>query len=79
MDLLFKPHARDSMHERRIPETAVYPVVEDADLEINRDDDRTEYHGTWEGRTLLIVLEGGSEPREVVTVVVRKVRRPRRR
>ena len=78
-DLEFDPHARDQLAERRIPEEADYHVVGDYDEMIERDDRRTEYTGTWEGREILVVTEREEEPLLVITVIERKRRRPRRR
>ena len=59
------------MHRRRIPDLAVYNVVEDPDQIIERDDGRTEYIGKWEGRSLLIVAEGEEEPLLVINAIDR--------
>jgi hypothetical protein len=76
-DLIFIDHVRIRMAERHLPEAAVYHVVEDADEIIEREDGRTEYIGTWEGLTLMVVVEDDGET--VVSVWDRKQRRPRRR
>jgi hypothetical protein len=59
------------MHRRQVPEAAVYHVVEDAGEVVERDDVRTEYTGTWEGREIRVVTEGEKEPLVVVTVTDR--------
>jgi hypothetical protein len=60
------------MGRRRIPIAAVYHVVEDADEIIERDDDRTEYFGRWEGRVIMVVTEGSDEPLLVVNAIDRR-------
>jgi len=43
VDLVFTSYARWRMRRRRLPEEAIYQIVEDADEMIERDDFRTEY------------------------------------
>jgi hypothetical protein len=72
VDLVFTDYARWRMGRRQIPIDAVYHVVEDADDIIQRDDDRTEYFGRWEGRTIMVVTEGSDEPLLVVNAIDRR-------
>ncbi len=74
-DLEFSPHALDQMHAREIPEQAVRQILGDADEVLERFDGRTEYTGVWEGRTIMVVIEGDEEPLVVVTVIELKRRR----
>ncbi|MCC6174115.1 MAG: DUF4258 domain-containing protein [Chloroflexi bacterium] len=69
MDLTFTAYARRRMRRRGIPEVAVYHVVEDYDRCINRDDGRTEYVGTWQGRLLLVVTASEDEPLTVINAI----------
>ena len=78
-DLIFTDHARQQMYERQVPEVAVYHVVECADDVLERDDGCTEYTGTWEGLTMMIVLCGEDEPYRVATVIVHARKSRRRR
>ena len=71
MDLVFTIYARWRMRRRRIPDVAVYNVVEDPDEIIERDDGRTEYIGSWQGRNILIVTEGKDEPLRVINAIDR--------
>jgi Domain of unknown function (DUF4258) len=68
MDLDFTDHARREMRRDQIPEAAVYDVVGDADAVIERRDGRTEYRRFWEGRAIVVVIEGDRDPLLVVTV-----------
>lgn len=72
VDLAFTDYVRWRMGRRQIPIAAVYHVVEDADEIIDRDDDRTEYFGQWEGRTIMVVTEGREEPLLVVNAIDRR-------
>ena len=76
-DLIFTDHLLLRMRKRRIPAEAVYHVIGDADEIIEHEGGRTEYIGTWEGLTLMVVVEDDDET--VVSVWDRKQRRPRRR
>jgi hypothetical protein len=78
-DLIFSEHAREQLRERRVPEVAVYHVVEYADTVLERYDGCTEYTGTWEGRFMIVVLCGEDEPYRVATVIVDKRKSRRRR
>ena len=69
-DLIFTIHALDQMRTRQIPAVAVHHVIEHADNVLDRDDGCTEYSGTWEGRTILVVL-CDDEPYWVRTVIER--------
>jgi hypothetical protein len=51
-ELEFDPHAEDQMRRRQLPDAAAYHVVSDPDDVLERPDGRTEYTGTWEGRTV---------------------------
>jgi hypothetical protein len=65
--LVFTGHTLYRMRRRQIPEEAVHAIVADADEVIERYDGRTEYSGTWEGRSLLVVIE--DDGMTVVTVI----------
>jgi hypothetical protein len=56
-ELEFTDHARREMRRDAIPEAAVYHVIGDADEVLERDDGRTEYVGTWERRTIVVIVE----------------------
>ena len=75
-DLIFTTHALNQMRARQIPAVAVHQVIEQADNVLDRDDGCTEYSGTWEGMSILVVLCGGDELHRVRTVIER-ARRPR--
>lgn len=77
--LTFTGHARQQMRERQIPEDAVYHVVGDADEELPREDDCTEYTGRWEERTIFVVACGEDEPFRVRTVIDKTRGRRKRR
>jgi hypothetical protein len=72
VDLAFTAYARWRMGRRQIPIAAVYHIVEDADEIIERDDERTEYFGGWEGRSIMVVTEGSDEPLLVVNAIDRR-------
>lgn len=67
------------MHQRTVPEDAIYHVVSDADRVVHRRDGRTEYFGTWEGRPLLVVAVGDIEDDAEILIlnVIEDVRRRR--
>jgi len=70
------------MRRRQVPEDAVYAIVADYDDRLDRDDDATEYRGSWEGRDVLVVLRWLNEEErraEIITVVELNTRRKRRR
>jgi hypothetical protein len=77
--LAFTAYALARMHQRMVPEDAVYHVVGDADRIIHRRDGRTEYFGTWENRFLLVVARGDVEEDDMILVlnVIEEVRRRR--
>lgn len=75
-DFIFPNHARDAMRDHQISEAGVYYVVGDADEILPRHDGRTEYTGTWDGRTFVVIVEDDGET--VVTLWERRWRRPRR-
>ena len=77
-DLIFTNHARDQLRERRVPEAAVYHVVENADDVLDRPDGCSEYRGSWEGLAMIVVLCGDDEPYRVRTVIVDTRRSGRR-
>ena len=77
-DLYFIEHALVRMQERGVSIDEVYEVVEDADAIFDRDDGRTEYIRMLDdGREVTVTVE--DDEVTVVSVTVRKVRRPRRR
>ena len=58
MDALrFSPHALREMARDNIPADAIYHVVGDADDMIEQDNGRRMYTGTWERRTIVVVIE----------------------
>jgi len=70
------------MRRRQVPEDAVYAIVAYYDDRLDRDDDATEYRGSWEGRDVLVVLRWLNEEErraEIITVVELNTRRKRRR
>ncbi len=70
------------MAHRQIPESAVYDVIGDHDQRLDRDDGVTEYHGTWEGRPLVVVVRWADEDESsglVITAIDRSGRQQRRR
>lgn len=82
MEFEFNPHAPGRMRRRQVPEDAVYAIVADYDDRLDRDDDATEYRGSWEGRDVLVVLRWLNEEErraEIITVVELNTRRKRRR
>jgi hypothetical protein len=71
VDLVFTSYARWRMRRRRLPEEAIYQIVEDADEMIERDDFRTEYVGHWQGRIIMVITEGEAEPLMVINAIDR--------
>ena len=61
-ELTFSHYARRRMHRRHVPEAAVYHIVADADEVIERDDDRIEYIGVWEGQACSLSPKGKMSP-----------------
>lgn len=76
-ELIFPDHALEAMARDSISESDVYEIVGDYDDIVERDDGRTVYTRTLDGRDIVVVIEDDGET--VVSAWLWKRRRPRRR